>query len=44
MKLTPEAMAYGDTRGISEQTLTKMLVIGGVKFPDARGFTGASRD
>ena len=35
MKLTPEAIAYAATRGISEQTLTKMRVVGGpAKFGD----------
>ena len=35
MKLTQEAIAYAATRGISEQTLTKMRVVGGpAKFGD----------
>jgi len=35
MKLTPEAIAYAASRGISEQTLTKMRVVGGpAKFGD----------
>ena len=35
MKLTPEAIAYAASRGISEQTLTKMHVVGGpAKFGD----------